>query len=127
MRLIAICFVLVVTGCAGPTIKQFKENKPSETWIVQLPIDQVYRDYKEYSEEKYQTSMFMGGMRVNGDFYGVNEGAGLSIVLEGTMMGAGPYLHFEFKYQQGTTSVTGWAVNSFWASVYADYKDLHNR
>lgn len=119
--------ILLFQGCATQTAATLKENpSKSEAWQINLPIYKVYRDYKDYAEKNHSGSNFLGsGLRVRGEFYAINEGAELTIKLEGNPLGQITYLHLEFEKIAEGTRVIGWYYNSHWKSAMEKFKSIH--
>ena len=120
--------VVFLTGCGTQTSLDLKLGEPNFlTWSAPHPMHKVYKDYKLYAEKNYSGGDFLwsGGLRVRGDFYGLNEGAELDVKMEGNPFSSATYLHFEFEKKGKGTQVTAWYYNQLWKKVLNKFKNIY--
>ena len=124
MKYLQLIPFLLLVGCVAVTTADLKEDADrSETWHINLPVFEVYKDYKEHAENKYSLHPYF----IRSDYYGKNEGAELSIVVEAdtlVMVARIVSLHFEFEKDNDGTKVTGW-YRIFWNKEIDKFKALH--
>lgn len=108
----------LLSACATQTGYDLKNKKGYDplSWTVNSSLDHVYKEYRDYAEKNLSGGDFLwsGGLRVRGDFYGINEGADLSVKMEGNPLAPITYLHFEFSKAETGTNVQVWYYNNRW-------------
>lgn len=119
--IIIILLGVVLAGCAT-TAKDLRQEDP-ETWVAQEPIEQVFREYKEYIDNEIAWSGLLGqNVGQESHFYG--DSAEVAIKMTGNPMGRNTYLYFDLRAQDGATKITAWPYNGAWRRKIADFRAL---
>lgn len=108
MRFLTVLLVIFANmGCATTTA-EMKTAAPWQVWIVDSPIEETFRAYKDFAEAEMSGGdiLWAEGTRTKAYFYG--RTAELSLVLENNAFGKGTYLHFELEQQDASTRVKVW-------------------